>query len=378
MRIQKKLFLLLFTFLITKVNALQVDDSVTTISINAIAGLQFDVVQCKVKPGAKVKLVFTNADDMNHNLIITKPGARLEVVNEAQQLEERGPAMNYIPKSSGVLWSIPVLSPNQTQSVTFIAPTEIGAYPYVCTVPGHGFVMYGVMYITKDDNLPDIRSDNNIPPIRRQDTGSEHKNAGHHPAEPNALHPYEPVPPYLYRVFMVDASPAAIAVSLPQDLSYCWDAGICGLRYAWAGGFVDNTDLWKGHNEAVAKIVGTIFYRDKTDYPLRIGKSEDIPVAEFKGYRLINRYPEFHYTLNGTDVYELILPKEDGKGLIRIFKIPHADNTVWFTSNAEDGATRYEASAGKWEKGKLKITPKQAREFTVTMTNYSLVYRTGK
>ena len=38
---------------------------------------------------------------------------------------------------------------------------------------------------------------------------------------------------------MPGAGPAAIAVSLPNDLSYCWDAGSCRLRYAWQGEFLD-------------------------------------------------------------------------------------------------------------------------------------------
>lgn len=357
-------------------------DSVTTVSLKAIAGLQFDVVRFNIKPGAKVKLIFTNTDDMSHNLLITKPGTRLEVINAALKLEEKGPELNYIPKSSQVLWSIPVLSPNQTQSLIFTAPTQTGAYPYVCTYPGHGFVMYGVMYVTADGKMPDIKSDANIPPSRQQDSDAESmKNdmsAGNHSEKPSPLHPYTPVAPYLYRVFMDDASPAAIAVNLPGDLSYCWDAGTCRLSYAWTGGFVDNTIIWKGHTDAVAKIIGTIFYRDKTTYPLRIGKSENIPIVEYKGYRLINRYPEFHYTLDGTDIYELILPKEDGKGLIRTFRIPNSNKTVWFTSNAEDGATVYDVSAGKWDNGKLKLTPQEAREFSITMTNYSLVYSTRR
>lgn len=374
---------ILFVFLfVSQVNAQQIEGSVTTVQIKAIAGLQFDIVRFNVKPGAKVKLIFTNADDMSHNLLITKPGVRLEVINAALKLEEKGPELNYIPKSSQVLWSIPVLSPDQTKSIEFIAPTQNGAYPYVCTYPGHGFVMYGVMYVTTDGKMPDMKNDPNIPPSRQQDqdTNASTKKDMHtgHPSPKAALHPYEPVAPYVYRTFMEDASPAAIAVSLPQDLSYCWDAGTGSLRYAWAGGFIDNAAVWKGHKDANAKIIGSVFFRDKTTYPMRIGKVENIPIVEYKGYRLINRYPEFHYTIDGTHVFELILPKEDGNGLIRTFRIPDADKTVWFLSHAEGGSTEYTVSTGKWEKGILKLTGQEAREFSVTMTNYSLVYARKK
>jgi len=358
--------------------------AVTAIELKVLPGLQYDVVRFTVKPGAAVKLNFTNTDDMSHNLLITKPGARLNVVNAALALEEKGPAMNYVPKSADVLWSIPVVSPDQTKSLAFKAPAKPGAYPYVCTFPGHGFVMYGVMYVNADGKMPDIKTDPNIPPSRQEDqvaAAGQHDMHNQHdmqkmpePKKAIANHPYTPVPPYLYRIFMEDAGPAAIAVSLPQSLSYCWDAGLCRLRYAWKGGFVDNTVIWKGHADAVAKIAGTIFYREITTSPLRIGKPDEIPVADYKGYRLVNKYPEFHYTLNGTDVYELILPKEDGKGLIRKFRIPDARKTVWLACGLDNESETYEASSGVWEKDKLKLSPQQARDFSVTITSYPLVY----
>lgn len=372
MFIQKRVLLLLLVLLsVIQVSARQMEDTVTAISIHAIAGLQYDLVRFKVKPGARVKIIFNNTDDMSHNLLITKPGARVQVVNAALQLEEKGPMMDYIPPSSQVLWAIPVISPGQMKSISFTAPREPGVYPYVCTFPGHGFVMYGAMYVTTDENLPDIKNDVNIPPSRRKENSGESKDHDMHSAHqtetPRPLHPYEPTAPYLYRVFMEDASPAAIAVSLPQELSYCWDAGTCHLRYAWQGGFVDNSDLWKGKPNAVAKIMGTIFFRDKTTYPLRIGTSEGIPNAEYKGYRLINRYPEFHYTLDGMDVYELIQSKTDGSGLIRTFRIPKVNKSIWFCYDPEDGM-EYEASTGKWENNKLELSSHQARKFTISMT----------
>src|SRR5260221_49068 len=346
-------------------------DSVTTVLLSAIPGLQYDVVRFKVKPGARVKVILTNKDDMSHNLGFTKPGARLLVVNAALKLEEKGPMMNYIPRSSDVLWTISVLSPGQEKSLAFTAPKSEGAYPYVCTFPGHGFVMYGVMYVTTDEHLPGIENDLNIPPTRREGkSATTGKNEDHslHSANTKSPHPYQPTAAYLYRVYMQDASPAAIAVNLPYELSYCWDAGTCQLRYAWQGGFVDNTAVWKGqHKNAVAKIMGTIFFREMTTHPLRIGSPEKIPVATYKGYQLINRYPEFHYTLDGTDVYELIQSKADGKGLVRTFRIPGVTKPVWLYVHPQDGI-EYEAPLGKWEKNKLMLSSGQSREFTIVMT----------
>lgn len=369
------LVLLLACLSIAQLNAQYTADTVRTIKIGVLVGLQFDVVRFNVKPGEKLNLIFSNSDDMSHNLLITKPGARLDVVNEALSLGEKGPSMNYIPNSSSVLWAIPLVNPNQFRILSFTAPKQPGVYPYVCTLPGHGFIMFGAMYVNSDGKMPELKHDPNIPPNRMLDESpavsiqhNEHKvNLDNKTTNIKSLHPYMPVSPYLYRVFIDGASPAAIAVSLTGDLSYCWDAGTCKLRFAWSGRFLDNSELWKGKGDVLAKVVGTIFFRDKTEFPLSIGDSERIKDVDYKGYSLINRYPEFHYTLNGLDVYELILPKADGTGLIRSFRIPDVKSTVWFNINPADGVT-YLSSAGKWETNKLKLSPKQAAKFNITMS----------
>ena len=370
--------IIVFTFLVFSVNQLfanQIADTVSIVKINVLVGLQFDQVRFHVKPGQKVKLIFSNSDDMSHNLLITKPGSRLEIVNEALQLAEKGPSMDYIPKSASVLWSIPVVNPNQTQTLNFIAPQQPGVYPYVCTLPGHGFIMFGAMYVNADGNMPELKNDLNIPENRRLDNNSalniqhnEHKvNEEKKIITAKPLHPYTPVSPYLYRVFIEGASPAALAVSLPGNLSYCWDASVCKLSFAWSGGFLDNSELWRGKGDALAKVVGTLFFRDKTEFPLSIGNNDGIQVVDYKGYSLINRYPEFHYTLNGLDVYELIMPNNNAKGLIRKFRIPGCNKIVWFNTNPTDGVS-YLSSAGKWKNGKWKLLPKQAKDFSITMS----------
>ncbi len=362
--------LLLCTF--SRLCAQQASINKFEISINAVSGMQFDLVRFSVRPGAQITINFSNVDDMSHNFLITKPGTRLQVVNDALKLDEKGPEMNYIPQSENVLWSLPVVATNQTATLRFTAPSQPGAYPYVCTYPGHGVIMYGVMYVSSEINMPDLKTDSNIPPAFRQEKIA-HSAVAKTPRH-NANHPYETVAPFLYRIFMDDSGPASIAVSLPQDISYCWDTGTCRLRYAWSGGFLDNTAIWKGHVDANAKILGTVFYREASEFPLIIGKADEVPVKKFKGYHLINKYPEFHYQLNGVDVYELIKQKDDGNGIIRNFRIPNASGPVWFNSKTINGSVDYSSSAGKWVDGKLKLSPHEAREFSITMTNYSLFF----
>lgn len=354
---------LLLFFVQTKVLP-QVKEELQVISLKALTGLQYDQVRFSVKPGARVKLTLTNSDDMSHNLVFTLPGKRQEVVDAALKLGEKGAALNYIPQLPAVLWSIPVISPGESMSITFTAPEKPGVYPFVCTYPGHGFVMYGAMYVT-DGALPPIKEDMNIPPGRRTD--GPKVSSVDHSTHTMKSHPYETTPPFLYRTFVEDAGPAAIAVRLPQRLSYFWDAGQCRLRYATSGDFLDMKELWAGHKQAVAKNLGLVFYRDITEYPLRTGSPGNIPDVQFKGYQYIDRYPEFHYLLNGIDVYELIKEKTDGSGLLRTFRIPKANQRFWFVFSPDDGI-EYTFSGGKLSDGILELSPAESRQFTVSMT----------
>lgn len=364
-----KKLLLLFAFFSAAYCTAQ--DTPLVIHMKVMQGLQFDIVRFQVKPGARVKLVFENTDDMNHNLLIVKPGTREQVVNLAAALGAQGPSVDYIPVSDQVLWSMPVVEPEQEKTLEFTAPAQEGVYPYVCTYPGHGFVMYGAMYVKQDEHLPELAADVNIPPSRRQAEESleedEVHHTGHHAMASKALHPYVPVPPHHYRVFIEGASPAAIAVSLPDSMSYCWDAGACKLRFVWQGGFLDNSDLWKGKGDALAKVTGDIFFREQVAYPLAFQGVAKDPVVSYKGFKLVNRYPEFHYTLNGIHVYELIQPKAGGKGIVRRFKIAGNTKPVVFRTPQQKGVS-YTSSAGKWEQDVLLLTALQAREFSITIS----------
>ncbi len=227
--------------------------------------------------------------------------------------------------------------------------------------------MYGAMYVSRSGLMPDLSNDPHIPESRRSSkAGASHAHHGHAHEQSAPAHPYTPVPPYHYRVFIDGASPAAIAVALPNDLSYCWDAGTSYLRFAWSGGFLDNSDLWKGKGDAEAKVVGDIFFRGTSGFPIRIGQHDPVRIV-YKGFRLKDRYPEFHYQVDGTDVYELIRPKADGSGLERSFRIPEAGASVTFRTSSDEGVT-YTASAGEWQQGTLLLTAEQAGSFTITMT----------
>ena len=139
---------------------------------------------------------------------------------------------------------------------------------------------------------------------------------------------------------MPEASPAAIAVGLPGGVSYCFDAGESRLRYVWRGGFVDmaRTLLSKKNRETnlteTAEIIGDIFFREGPA-PIRTGDRERIPQKRFRGYRLVDTLPEFHYQLDGVDVYELIAPMEGG--IVRHFRIAEVSQPMWFVPSLAEG-----------------------------------------
>ena len=148
----------------------------TTISLRAVAGMQYDIVRFVVKPGAYLKVVLSNQDEMNHNLVFTQPGKRQEIVDAALKLGKEGPKRSYLPDSPYILAAIPVPAPGQSDTVRFRAPPKTGVYPYVCTFPGHGFIMYGVMHVT-NGVMPAITEDADVPPGRRK-PGQSHLDLG--------------------------------------------------------------------------------------------------------------------------------------------------------------------------------------------------------
>ncbi|MDP6505198.1 MAG: plastocyanin/azurin family copper-binding protein, partial [Planctomycetota bacterium] len=133
-----------------------------TIEIRAVSGLRFEPPRFQVKPGEKISLTFNNVDQMMHNFVIVRRGAKDRVVNAAMQMGAEGPAKNYIPESPDVLWNTKTLNPQMQEALSFTAPSEEGVYPYVCSFPGHGYQMFGAMYVT-NGKLPPIEKDSNVP-----------------------------------------------------------------------------------------------------------------------------------------------------------------------------------------------------------------------
>jgi uncharacterized cupredoxin-like copper-binding protein/glucose/arabinose dehydrogenase len=120
-----------------------------TLVIGTRPGLKFDVESITLKAGTKIKLTFTNNDDMLHNFVVTLPGAATEVGMAAIKLGVSGERLNYIPPTSKVLYHTILLQPGKSETIYFTAPEKPGDYDYLCSYPGHYMIMRGIMKIEK-------------------------------------------------------------------------------------------------------------------------------------------------------------------------------------------------------------------------------------
>jgi len=128
-------------------------EGTTVIHIKALENeMKYDVKTFKVEAGKPVQIIFVNPDFMQHNLVITAPGA-MEVVGRAADklaTAANGAAMHYVPDVPQVLFNTPLVNPQETFKLEFIAPDKPGDYPYVCTFPGHWSIMNGVMKVVQE------------------------------------------------------------------------------------------------------------------------------------------------------------------------------------------------------------------------------------
>ena len=116
--------------------------------------MKFTVENFTVRPGQPVKLVFTNPDATDHNLVIVKPGAAAEVGMAGNEMakDPRGVEKHFIPSSKShlILHATKLIGPSHSVRIDvlrFKAPNKPGVYPYICTFPGHWMIMRGTMVV---------------------------------------------------------------------------------------------------------------------------------------------------------------------------------------------------------------------------------------
>jgi azurin len=122
-----------------------------TIKPAGAAGMDYDTKAFNVKVGQKVKITFENAHPIPqpHNIVFGKPGMKDKIMMSAMQMAAApdGMAKGYIPEGTDVLFHTKLIQPTQKEVLEFDAPAEPGLYPYLCTFPGHGMLMNGIMTV---------------------------------------------------------------------------------------------------------------------------------------------------------------------------------------------------------------------------------------
>lgn len=171
--------------------------------------------------------------------------------------------------------------------------------------------------------------------------------------------------PQVLRIFMPKCGPAAIAVAVDEDWSYCFDAGACRLRYVWIGDFVDGWPVWRGNGNALAGIVGEVVLREPAS-PLPVAADTE---RRFLGYRIENGLPSFRYQVGEVVVTERITGSDDGESLQRHFALSaplESKRGKWRFVGSD--SIDYESEHGSFAKDGTFVPAKgHEQQFTVTM-----------
>jgi len=139
----------------TKDLAFDKQPSLKTVNISCLhERMLFSLSQFVVQPGQPVKLIFTNSDATDHNLVFVKPNSLAEVGMAGNEMakDPRNANSDFIPpqKKHLILHASPMIGPTRESRIhvfRFNAPMEPGIYPYVCTFPGHWIIMKGDMVV---------------------------------------------------------------------------------------------------------------------------------------------------------------------------------------------------------------------------------------
>ena len=121
------------------------EDKIVTLELRPIGNeLEFEQKEIRAKAGQKIRVVFTNTSSvMPHNVVILDAASAIDRVGVAAMTAE-----NYIPEDEAILAYTSVAGPGETVEVAFTAPAEPGEYPFICTVPGHYYMMRGILKVT--------------------------------------------------------------------------------------------------------------------------------------------------------------------------------------------------------------------------------------
>lgn len=120
------------------------------VSLDGNDQMQFSLKTIEAVSGQKVILTFNNVgkipvEAMGHNWTLLAQGVSpLDYANSCVNYKDNG--FQNPDRINEVLASTKILGPGESETIIFIAQGE-GEYPYVCTFPGHGAVMKGLLKV---------------------------------------------------------------------------------------------------------------------------------------------------------------------------------------------------------------------------------------
>lgn len=356
--------------------------------------LRYATTRFDAAAGQRLELTLTNTCIMPHNLVLTAPGKADTVFEQAMALPD-GLSRNYVPVSAVVLAATRVLNPGESATLTLTVPGQPGEYPYLCTFPGHGAVMRGVMRVRPpggrlEDPVVEAFTQATVADALR-DSGATSFPMGTR-RRPLVLRSFVPDPglgddvfpnhdrasaPLVYdpatgtdrserTVPPARAVPGGVAVSFGPEFAYVWDTTECRLLYAWTNGFLNLTPYWgagaggKRAGFAYAPLLeGTLVFKAAGGAPLRTGAQPVKP--RFRGYRMLGGNPHFHYELGPTRVREQIIPSDPGTFML-CYHLEHPPETVRLVF---DPSLRplVSCDTGRWSGDVLEFTGRDRAHF---------------
>ena len=127
---------------------------IRTVTIRVIPHLLlYDRIHIVAQARKPIEISLENPGVMPHNLVIVVPGALEEIGLAADRMIGNPVGRNgkkFVPDSDSVLHATPLVTPRNSATLTFVAPSATGEYPYLCTYPGHWVRMNGVLHVVED------------------------------------------------------------------------------------------------------------------------------------------------------------------------------------------------------------------------------------
>ena len=172
--------------------------------------------------------------------------------------------------------------------------------------------------------------------------------------------------PVVFRTFIADSSSRSIAVGLPGGVNYVFDAEQCRVRFAWSGEFLDITKVWTGRGGGPAAVLGKKFFVAPDGHPLRVGNPDAEPKLKFLGYRLVNKFPEFSFEVNGVPVRQRVRKATAEGSLNWEFELGETRESVWLLT-PKGMVTTFASGIGELADARVKLKP-GTRFFAVTVS----------